>query len=198
MIQIFDDVFTSKEVWWMDRYLTHFDGWQFIFDDTEDQLATTFSLGRVIDKPNFGPFEKFLVRILNSRISNDIPDFHRAVYNAFRCGDSPALHIDGEFDGAITLMVYTNFQWKPDWGGETVFYKDGECIDIVVPKPGRVVIFPGNELHGAKAPNAGINSPARFSVALQYCPGQTEEMYYHAESQPKNTRPFPPIEYVSE
>lgn len=194
MIKVFDDVFTPQEIWWMNHYMEMFDGWQLIFDDDQTQRGSTYSLGRVIDKPNFGQFEDFCILALNRRIKDHIPDFHRVVYNAFRSSDSPNLHIDGEFEGAITVMIYPNLEWKPQWGGETVLYEDGECIDTVVPKPGRVVMFPGNMLHGAKAPNQNADAVARFSVAFQFCPGQDEEMYFHAESQPKNTRPFPPVE----
>jgi len=195
MISKFDNVFTTQEIWWMNEYMERFDGWQLIFDDSTDQGVATYSLGRAIDKPNYGDFEDFLIKCLNSRIkSTVIPDFHRVVYNAFRPGDSPALHIDGEYNGALTAMVYTNLNWKPEWGGETVFYKDGECIDTVVPKPGRVIMFPGNIKHGAKPPSVLADAPARFSVALQFCPGQDEEMEYHAQFQSPNHRPFPPIE----
>ena len=194
MIDVYENVFTSREIMWMHRYMSHFDGWQLIFDDSEEQSPSTYSLGRAIDQPNFGPFEEFLIRAINSRIKTIIPDFHRVVYNAFRPGDDPSLHIDGEYDGSITVMVYPNEEWYPSWGGETVFFRDDECIDSIIPKPGRVVMFPGNLLHGATAPSKNIKAAARFSVALQFCPGQEDAMEYHAQFQPVNRRPFPPLE----
>ena len=40
-------------------------------------------------------------------------------------------------------MVYPVSEWNESWGGETVFVRDGEVTDCVVPKPGRVVVIPG-------------------------------------------------------
>ena len=97
---VIDDIFTKDEIQWMEDYFTLFDGWQLIFDDPEQSL-TQYSLGQVIDLPNFGEFEQFCMRVFKERSGVPVPNFHRVVYNCFRFGDSPNLHIDGDDDLVI-------------------------------------------------------------------------------------------------
>jgi hypothetical protein len=63
--------------------------------------------------------------------------------------------------------------------------------DTVIPKPGRVVVFPGLVPHGGKAPTRHCPVAARFSAVFQFCPGQEEVVEAHAVGQEKNRRPFP-------
>ena len=39
------------------------------------------------------------------------------------------------------FMVYPNTKWSEAWGSESVFVRDGEITDAIIPKPGRLVIF---------------------------------------------------------
>ena len=187
---ILDDLFTEREVQQMEEYFIHFDGWQLIFDDPSQDLSS-YSLGKVIDQPNWGRFETLCAQIFQERSVIPVPPFHRVVYNCFRFGDSPNLHIDGESEESLSFMVYPISEWNESWGSETVFIRDGEVTDAVVPKPGRVVVFPGSIPHGAKAPNRQHGGVARFSAVFQFTPGQEEEMLTHAQQEPPNDRPFP-------
>ena len=187
---ILDDLFTKREVEQMEEYFIHFDGWQLIFDDPSQSL-NTYSLGKVIDEPNYGRFDIFCAQAFQERSGIPVPPFQRVVYNCFRFGDSPNLHIDGESEEALSFMVYPVSEWNESWGGETVFVRDGEVTDCVVPKPGRVVVFPGSIPHGGKAPNRQHGGVARFSAVFQFTPGQEEDMLAHARQEPPNERPFP-------
>ena len=186
-VMVIDDLFTHEECEFMHEYFTRFDGWQFIFDDSPDDPY--YSLGRAIDQPNYGEFENFCIDYAFKRAPLPIPKFHRVVYNAFRHGDNPSIHMDGEGLDALSFLIYTNKEWKPEWGGETVFMSEGRITDIVIPAPGRVVIFPGIVPHGAKPPNP--NAPVRYSAVFQFCPGQEDVMLAHSKDQPPNMRPFP-------
>ncbi len=189
-VMVIDDLFTKREVEQMEEYFVHFDGWQLIFDDPSQSL-NTYSLGKVIDQPNFGAFDVFCAQAFQERSGIPVPPFHRVVYNCFRFGDSPNLHHDGESEDSLSFMVYPVVDWCESWGGETVFVRDGEVTDCIVPKPGRVVIFPGSIPHGGKAPNRQHGGVARFSAVFQFTPGQEEEMLAHAEQELPNERPFP-------
>ena len=90
---ILDDLFTEREVQQMEEYFIHFDGWQLIFDDPSQDLSS-YSLGKVIDQPNWGSFETWCAQAFQERSGIPVPPFHRVVYNCFRFGDSPNLHID--------------------------------------------------------------------------------------------------------
>lgn len=192
-VVVIDNLFTLKEIEYIHEYFLRFDGWQFIFDDSPEDDTATYSLGRAIDQPNFGEFENFCIDYAFKRAGLPIPKFHRCVYNAFRFGDAPGIHVDGEHLDALSFLVYGNCEWNHSWGGETVFMLNDEISDIVIPKPGRCVIFPGLVPHGAKPLARNHRYPARYSAVFQYCPGQEDAMLAHAATQSKNTRPFPHV-----
>tara|TARA_B100001113_G_scaffold196016_1_gene160768 strand:+ start:345 stop:953 length:609 start_codon:yes stop_codon:yes gene_type:complete len=190
-VMVIDNLFSPEEVEMMDTYFTYFDGWQFIFDDSPDDNLSTFSLGRAIDYPNYGEFDYFCKQHVFPRAGIPIPAFHRVVYNAFRFGDSPSIHCDGEALDAISFLVYCNKEWKPEWGGETIFMNGDRITDTIIPKPGRIVVFPGLVPHGGKAPTKHCPVAARYSAVFQFCPGQEEVVEAHAQGQERNRRPFP-------
>ena len=86
---------------------------------------------------------------------------------------------------AISFLVYCNKEWKPEWGGETVFMNGDRITDTVIPKPGRVVVFPGLVPHGGKAPTKHCPVAARYSAVFQFCPGQEDVVEAHAAVQEK-------------
>jgi hypothetical protein len=60
-------------------------------------------------------------------------------------------HMDSVRSNETTAVVYLNKEWFREWGGETVFYEGDEIIEGVVPKFGRLVTFPSNIVHVARA-----------------------------------------------
>ena len=69
-----DDLFTTTEIQWMEDYFTMFNGWQLIFDDPSQSL-NTYSLGQIIDYPNFGEFEEFCMRASESVLGSQFQTF---------------------------------------------------------------------------------------------------------------------------
>ena len=52
----------------------------------------------------------------------------------------------------ISLLVYLNDEWDPEWGGETKFLDEDSQIGLLVAaKPGRVVLFDSDVKHSACA-----------------------------------------------
>ena len=83
-------------------------------------------------------------------------------------GDSPTSHYDGKYDTDTTVLVYANTEWDHNEGGETLFYnEDKEVVQAIVPKPGRVAIFPANILHSARPPLPYVTKP-RYTIAYKY------------------------------
>jgi SM-20-related protein len=79
----------------------------------------------------------------------------RCYGNAHTFGLDGSIHKDNPDDvNMVTTLVYCHRLWPLPWGGETLFYSDDcENIDtIVFPKPGRLVVFPGNIPHAARSP----------------------------------------------
>ena len=58
-------------------------------------------------------------------------------------------HCDGQ-DNGPSILICLNQEWRRDWGGYTVFFKDmtsSEITKAVVPEPGKAVIFNGSNWH---------------------------------------------------
>lgn len=68
----------------------------------------------------------------------------------------------------ITTLYFANAIWQDDWQGELIFYdKDGEPHLAIAPKPGRLVLFPGDILHRGGVPSRVCHEP-RLSVAFKF------------------------------
>lgn len=82
----------------------------------------------------------------------------RGYLNGYTYGTDAYLHVDTDYteypqdhDCILeTVMFYLNSTWNPDYAGETVFVEDDDIIKSVLPKPGRVVCFSSDILHGAR------------------------------------------------
>ncbi len=52
----------------------------------------------------------------------------------------------------MTAIIYINRGWNPNWAGETtIFNPSGEIIRAILPKWGRLLIFPSNSYHVGRA-----------------------------------------------
>ena len=90
--------------------------------------------------------------------------------NVLKYNDSPGIHCDAPYhvDDQCTVLVYLNAEWRPDWGGETIFYDDQlEAKRIVTPKPGRIVIFDGRIPHTGRPPTPKYMFN-RYILAFKY------------------------------
>ena len=82
-------------------------------------------------------------------VSERIPFKHellRAYVNAHKFGDEDNIHRDEvRIHKGATIIVYLCDEWRPEWGGQTMFFKDKEhgleIVHSVLPKPMRYVIF---------------------------------------------------------
>jgi hypothetical protein len=75
----------------------------------------------------------------------------RAYSNAYTYGTEGYVHTDSDVDTDRTVLIYLNKEWDRDWAGETVFFNDSEIIESILPKYGRVVVFPSNTPHVARS-----------------------------------------------
>ena len=61
--------------------------------------------------------------------------------------------------------------WQPDWGGETIFYKDdNDAVLAVSPRPGRLVVSRGAILHRGTVPTQDC-CEARLTIAYKLSSG---------------------------
>lgn len=75
----------------------------------------------------------------------------RVYSNAYTYGTEGTLHVDSPVPDNFTYLIYLNKKWEAEYAGETVFFDKGEIIKSVLPKYGRLVVFPGNIWHAARS-----------------------------------------------
>jgi len=68
-----------------------------------------------------------------------------------------------------TALYYVNPIWKPNWGGETIFYNDAQTdiIKSIIPKPGRFVVFNASIPHRSAPPTSvfrGLRTAISFKL----------------------------------
>lgn len=74
----------------------------------------------------------------------------RLYMNGHTFGTDGYFHRDSERDDETTCVVYMNKEWVLDWGGETVFAKDGGIIFSFLPAPNAATLFNSKTLHCAR------------------------------------------------
>jgi SM-20-related protein len=92
----------------------------------------------------------------------------RSYINMSHYGDVEYPHRDCPLNrNDITVLYYVNNQWDYTWGGETMFYENGDTRLAVLPTPGRFVIFYGAIEHIGSIPTR-VCKTSRLSLALKY------------------------------
>lgn len=92
----------------------------------------------------------------------------RIYANAHTYGVEGYPHTDSHEDNYFTTIYYGHIRWSLAWGGELLFYHHNqpEIIKAIVPRPGRLVFFPGRALHCAKSPSRDCNA-LRISLVIK-------------------------------
>ena len=90
---------------------------------------------------------------IQPRFMPTTPVLVRAYANAHTYGVEGYIHRDSKHDGDQTCIIYYEQDWKPEWAGETVFLNEDEddVIKAILPKYGRMTIFPGKIKHVGRA-----------------------------------------------
>jgi Rps23 Pro-64 3,4-dihydroxylase Tpa1-like proline 4-hydroxylase len=160
MIEIYDNIIPYSLIEEAETYFLRY-SWDLLIDNIRDN--TNASFGKVFESEDFEPLAlKFLNYIDGS--------YKKCIYNFFRHGDSPKLHVDSNGDEGITILIYLNTHWDINWGGETIFANNGNIIRSINPVPGRIIKFQSNILHSARPPVSSCPAPGRFSLVFQSHP----------------------------
>jgi hypothetical protein len=105
--------------------------------------------GLLFDNELVGPIGDLWINLKKSILTEHA--LVRCYANAHTHGVEGYIHYDSRLPGNYTTICYLNPQWRPDWGGETIFVNElGEIAHAVLPKPGRLVVFDGRILHAAR------------------------------------------------
>ena len=200
MIKVFDTKLISPEMFWEVVYLPY----KFTRTDDinpegnpSDAQATMYWTHQLY---NFCPVEdpdyhknagleasnnKIYLDVLNylEAIIPDLPpraNMYASYVNSLKFGDMPGIHVDAPYfvEDNLTVLVYLNAEWMPNWGGETIFYDDKlDAKKIVSLKPGRVVMFDGRIPHTGRAPNR-ITPYNRYILAYKYMTPETRQKLF--------------------
>jgi hypothetical protein len=121
------------------------------------------------------PFFLRLRAIAEEMFPGEVLHDLRAYANSAVYGDSYYIHRDSPEDSNnVTVLYYANLVWQPDWGGETLFYKDdNDAVLAVSPRPGRLVVSRGAILHRATVPTQDCHE-ARLTIAYKLGSGASE------------------------
>jgi len=97
-------------------------------------------------------FEWFNKGYLNSSMF-----IHRVHINGQTIGQDGGIHLDEGWPDCYSLMIFPNFNWKPEWGGEFEVYssdkEDGKLIRKIDYIPGRIILFNGHIPHRGLSPS---------------------------------------------
>jgi len=129
-------------------------------------------LAPVYDIPNERIAGDHFLRSLRQTVERLFPNEkfsdQRAYVNCSVYGDSYYLHRDcTPQDRHVTALYYANMEWRPDWGGETIYYNDEEDAELVIsPRRGRLVIARGAVLHRGNVPTRSCYEE-RYTLAYK-------------------------------
>lgn len=114
------------------------------------------------------PFFLRLRAIAEKMFPGEVLHDTRAYVNSAVPGDSYYIHRDSpEGSKDVTVLYYANLNWQPDWGGETIFYKDDyDAVLAVSPRSGRIVVSRGAILHRASVPTLDCHEQ-RLTIAYK-------------------------------
>jgi hypothetical protein len=114
------------------------------------------------------PFLRSLRRLVEQAFPHERFSDQRVYVNCSVHGDGYYMHRDcAAQDQHVTALYYANLEWRPDWGGETIYYNDEEEAEIVVaPRPGRLVIARGAMLHRGNVPTR-VCYEQRYTLAYK-------------------------------
>ena len=84
--------------------------------------------------------------------------------NGHTFGTQGEFHVDWYEPNGRTLLYYANSNWRPEWGGKTIFLLDKEELYYQNPIPNSAVLFPGNTPHMAEG-TSRLFSGLRVTIA---------------------------------
>jgi hypothetical protein len=121
-----------------------------------------------MEKIAVDPFLRGLRQTVERLFPNEQFTDQRAYVNCSVYGDGYYLHRDcGPHEAHVTALYYANLEWKPDWGGETLYYNDEEDAELAItPRPGRLVIARGALLHRGNVPTRACHEE-RYTLAYK-------------------------------
>lgn len=100
-------------------------------------------------------------------VERENAECYEVLVNCNRFGGYSFMHQDIIGDGYYSALYYINDKWEDSFGGETLFCNDdGEPLECVTFKPGRLVLFPSKMKHIAGIPTE-ISGCFRYTLSVR-------------------------------
>lgn len=80
-------------------------------------------------------------------------------------GEKHFAHTDSRT--GLTALYCANLEWEPAWQGETFFYAGDEPTHVVLPVPGRLIVFDAALRHRGSPPARDCYEP-RINIAFKF------------------------------
>ena len=154
MIEVYDDFFPEEIHHQIYTFLMDTGGWKL------HGGCSTNRFWHFDDLEQIEYFNDFLYKEIITKLNKKFSKFNRIYANGQTAGQCGTSHTD---DGDFTFLYYPCLEWKLEWEGHLVFPTDDRIIKY---KPNRAVLFSGNQLHYANAPNRCYND-LRISLAYK-------------------------------
>jgi SM-20-related protein len=101
---------------------------------------------------------------------------NRIYTNAMAFGDCALMHRDAERRSGVpdpsvenvTALFYANPSWETGYAGETVFFSEaGDAVEVVLPRPGRLLLFAASIQHVGRPPSR-LFWGQRYTLAIKF------------------------------
>lgn len=148
-IIVIDNLFPDWFVRYVDNIIFDADAWRFGHRsyDTGDEVP---AFAQRIYPPNAVHSGDSIFPMIYQAVTYGMDDqlnLGEVIVNGQQFYHNTILHTDCD-DNGLTLIYYVNNEWKEEWGGVTTVLEDD-----IIPKPGRVCLFPGRFMHKGAPPN---------------------------------------------
>lgn len=169
-------VIDNKKVFIIDDVISEY-GQQNIIKRTDNSYFRRNHSSNATDKYKFSqsPFDNDVIKdteiyikskeLVENLFESEV--FLRIAYiNSIVFGDVTKIHVDTD-DDDITVIYYINDEWDREWGGETIFYEQGEPVLAVLPKAGRAIISDARIEHIGRSPTR-LFYGTRYTLAIKF------------------------------
>ena len=168
-IHLVDEAFEPAFVSLMEQWLELLPYTRGDYDDDSAKEFLHFihriPLDTIDAQPLYRKVRDMVLREIDAVFGDLSPELYRVHVNLGPYGDHFTAHIDSRL--GVTAIYYANSEWRDEWHGETLFYADGAAVTAVAPRPGRLVLLPGDIVHRVGAPSR-LFSGARYTIAFKF------------------------------
>ena len=94
-------------------------------------------------------FNKYLLNMIEEKTQQHY-ELYDVYANGHTFGTQGEFHVDWYEPNGRTLLYYANSNWRPEWGGKTIFLRNENELEYKNPIPNSAILFPGEIPHMAE------------------------------------------------